>query len=474
MTNRNTIDEIKTAYGRIPPQAIEVEEAVLGALMLERDAYITIADIIDTRSFYKEEHQKIFEVIKYLSTHGKPIDLLIVTQELKNRNLLEMVGGPLMITQLTSRVASASHIEHHARIIAQSSIARELIRITTERGTQAYDQSIDIDETLSGLQNDLVSLLETGKSKESTISDAIKEVYERIEWNRNNTGLSGIGTGLYNFDKFTGGLQKTDLIIIAGESSQGKTSLALSILKNAVIKYGAIATVYSLEMSKSQLVARIISQETDISAKNILNRTLASDQINCIARTAKILNDLPVFFDESSSSTIDQICISIRRLKIKHGINLVIVDYLQLIGSGLKNKTEESQIAEIARRLKNVAKELNISVIALSQLSRNSTNPKPSTNRLRGSGQILEASDVCLLIWRPVEYDITEFSEPHKGILTEGLAECIIAKGRNVGTGSFLLKFNPLTTCFYDYTPEYNQEFYRNPDQPIESGTKPF
>ncbi len=472
--NKMTIDQINAQYGKIPPQAVEVEEAVLGALMLERDAYITVADIIDTRSFYKEEHQKIFEVIKYLSTHGKPIDLLLVTQELKNRNLLDVVGGPMMITQLTSRVATASHIEHHSRIIAQAFVSRELIRITTERGCQAYDQSIDVDETLSGLQNDLISLLETGKSRETTMTDAIREVNERIEWNRKNTGLSGIGTGLYSFDKFTGGLQKTDLIIIAGESSQGKTSLALSMLKNAVIKYKAKAAIYSLEMSKSQLVTRIISQETGISAKKILNRTLDPSEINHIGQTTRLLNDLPVYFDETSSSTIDQICISIRRLKIKYDISIALVDYLQLVGSGLKNKTDESQIAEIARRLKNVAKELNISVIALSQLSRNSANPKPSKNRLRGSGQIEEAADVVLLIWRPEEYDIIEFSEPHAGIFTDGLAECIIAKGRNIGTGSFLLKFNSETTGFYDYAPELDNESSYYPDNRIESKRDPF
>ncbi len=457
--------------GKLPPQAVEVEEAVLGSLMLERDAFYQISDILNAQSFYLDKHQTIFAAIHNLINQGKPIDLILVTQELVAAGKLEDIGGPLYITQLTSKVASAAHIEHHARIIVQKAIARELIRITTTAGVMAYDESIDIEETQSKLQNDLIGLLETGNNRESNISDALTEIKDRINWNQRNSGLSGIGTGLFNYDQFTGGLQKTDLIIIAGESSQGKTSLALTMLKNAVMRHKARAAVYSLEMSKSQLVARILSQETDISAKKILNKTLANAEINEIIKVSESLNSLPVFFDESSSSNIDQICNSIRKLKLKHEINLVVVDYLQLVGSNLKNRTDESQIADITRRLKNVAKELNISVIALSQLSRDRLHPKPTKNRLRGSGQIEEAADIVVLIWRPEDYEMDTFGEPYKGVKTAGLAEVIIAKGRNIGTASFLLKFNPETTGFYDYSPRieaaigYNPNAYLEPDR---------
>jgi len=458
--------------GKIPPQAIEVEQAVLGSLMLERDSFYKISDIIKTESFYLEKHQTIFQAIHDLINQGKPIDLLMVTQSLIAAGKLEEIGGPLYITQLTSKVATAAHIEHHSRIIAQKAIARELIRITTIAGAQAYDESIDIEETQSKLQNDLIGLLETGNNCESNISDALSEIKERIEWNKRNIGLSGIGTGLFNYDQFTGGLQKTDLIIIAGESSQGKTSLALTMLKNATMRYKARAAVYSLEMSKSQLVARILSQETDISAKKILNKSLTNEETNKIIKVSESINKLPIFFDENSSANIDQICNSIRKLKLKHDINLVVVDYLQLVGSNLKNRTDESQIADITRRLKNVAKELNISVIALSQLSRDRMHPKPSKSRLRGSGQIEEAADLVLLIWRPEEYDIDSFSDPHKGIKTAGLAEVIIAKGRNIGTASFLLRFNPETTGFYDYSPRFEANKNYNPDAFIEQNNR--
>ena len=476
LNHKKNIDELNAAFGKVPPQAIEVEEAVLGALMLERDAYTNIADIIDTQSFYKQEHQKIFEAIKYLSSNNKPIDLMMVTQELKNRSILDEVGGPVTITKLTSRVATAAHIEFHSRIIAQKFMQREMIRISTEIQTKAYDDTIDVDDLISEAENKLAAIQETGQSKESNISEGVRGLEERIAWNQKNTGLSGIGTGIFKFDLFSGGLQKTDLLIIAGESSQGKTSLALSMLKNAVMKYSARAAVYSLEMDKVQLVARLIAQETGISAKRILNQKLSKEEMIHVSETAKIMNNLPVFFDESSTSTIDQICTSIRRLKMKYGINMAIVDYLQLVGSGLKNKTDEAQIAEITRRLKNVAKDLGISVIALSQLSRTTNgNHRPTKSRLRGSGQIEEAADIVMLIWRPETYEIDQFPEPHKGISTTGLAECLIEKGRNIGTGSFLLKFNPETTGFYDYDPRYeSQPDYFNPNSRIEKEDEPF
>ena len=352
---------------------------------------------------------------------------------------------------------------------------REMIRVSTEIQTKAYDDTIDIDDLISEAENKLAAIQETGQSKEATTSDAVRCLKERIRLNINNTGLSGIGTGLYKFDQFSGGLQKTDLIIIAGESSQGKTSLALTILKNAVLKYKAKAAVYSLEMDKVQLTARIISQETSISSKRILNQKLTNTEINNVIQTADKIGELPIYFDESSTSTIDQICTSMRRLKLKYGINLAIVDYLQLVGSSLKNKTDESLIADIARRLKNVAKDLGISVIALSQLSRTTNgNHRPTKNRLRGSGQIEEAADVVMMIWRPETYEIDEFQEPHSGIITSGLAECMIEKGRNIGTGSFLLKFNPETTAFYDYAPELDNESSYYPDNRIESKSDAF
>ena len=217
MNPKKSIDEINAAYGKIPPQVPELEKAVLGALMLERDAFYSVNEFLNVDSFYLESHQVIFSTIESLIQSGKPIDLLMVTQALKAAGNLDKIGGPMYITELTSNVATAAHIEYHARIIFQAATARKLIRVCTERMTEAYDETLDIEETLSGLQNDLIGLFETGKNREFTISDALTDIRKRIELNQRNTGLSGIGTGLYKFDQFTGGLQKTDLVIIAGD-----------------------------------------------------------------------------------------------------------------------------------------------------------------------------------------------------------------------------------------------------------------
>jgi replicative DNA helicase len=475
MKKQKNIDPVMLDHmGKVPPQAVELEQAVLGALMVESDAYLEVAQYLDVQSFYKTEHQTIFEVIKQLASSNRPVDLLVVTQELSSKGKLDEVGGPVYIAELTSKVASAAHISYHSKIIAQKHMQRELIRISTEIQSKAFDETNDVDDILSEFETNLLAIRDTGKSNEFSASDAVLELNKRITHNQTSKGLSGIGTGLYKFDQFSGGMQKTDLIIIAGESSQGKTSLALTILKNATKRYNARAAFYSLEMDKVQLVARIIAQETGISAKKILNQKLTFDEVGEVEDVSKEVENLPIYFDEGSTSTIDQICTSIRRLKMKYNINLAVVDYLQLVGSGsaMKNKTDEAQIAEITRRLKNTAKDLGISIIALSQLSRTTnSNHRPTKSRLRGSGQIEEAADVVLMIWRPETYDIQEFSDPHAGIGTEGLAECMIAKGRNIGTGSFLLRFNPETTAFFDYDPrlELSPEFSYNPDEFIEA-----
>jgi replicative DNA helicase len=247
-TNKMTIEQVNAQYGKIPPQAIEVEEAVLGALMLERDAYITVADIIDTKSFYKEEHQKIFDVIKYLSTHEKPVDLLMVTQELKNREKLEEVGGPLMITQLTSKVASAAHIEFHSRIIAQKFMQREMIRVSTEIQTKAYDDTIDVDDLIDFSETALFSVAEGNIKKESMpIKPLLREAALLIEEaSKREDGLSGVPSGFTAMDRITSGWQKTDLIIIAARPSMGKTAFVLSMARNMAVEHKVPVAVFSL------------------------------------------------------------------------------------------------------------------------------------------------------------------------------------------------------------------------------------
>lgn len=442
-------------FGKIPPQDIKIEEAVLGAMILERDAFLN--NPVRPEWFYKEEHQKIIKVISYLSENLIPIDLLQVTKRLNDLNKLDEIGGPVYITQLTSKVASALHIEHHIRIIQELYTRREIIRITNDMYNMSYDQANDIDDIFSKFQNEMTSVLSFGEDKSSTYKDASENLIETL-----NTEIqSGIKTGLYKFDKHTGGLHKSDLVLIAAETSQGKTSLALTIFKNCVLS-GSKAAIFSLEMTKEQLTARITAQLTGISSKGIMYNRLNKDQKEIVIDNLNNFKELPIFFDESSQNDIDKICTSIRKLKIKHDIDFVLVDYIQ----DMKGADTESGIADIGRKLKNIAKELNINIVAISQLSRDKMNPEPNRSRLRGSGQLEEKADVIMLLYRPEVYG-KEYSEPHEKENTQGTAQVKIAKGRNVGTGSFLLGFNENTTNFYDLAeemPEFNMNKHIEPN----------
>jgi len=436
------------------PQALDLEQALLGALILERDAYYQVAELLQEDSFYDARHRIVFKSIKELVQAGSPVDMVLVTQNLKNSGTLDSIGGASFLVELSNKVVLSHNIIHYARIIHDKWIARELVKITNNWNQQAQDEAIDVDDLLAGLQGDLVGVMENGVTGECCIADGLNELRGLIEQNQKSSGITGIGTGLFKLDNFTGGLQPSDLIILAAESGQGKTSLGLTIIKNAVVQFGAKAAIYSLEMSTKQLTARLVSSETNIPAKKLLNQALPNNQVAAVAKATKQMMNMPIYFDEKSTSTIDQICNSIRRLKLKHGVNLILVDYLQLITVEGKGKTEESQIAYIARRLKNIAKELNITVIALSQLSRDKDNSEPRKSRLRGSGQIEEAADIVILLWRPEEYGIEKFPSPYEKTDTQGLAMVLMAKGRNIGVGSFLLRFNAKTTAFSNYTPE--------------------
>ncbi len=289
-----TTNQSNLLYGKIPPRILMLKK-LYSELLCSKGKDYSVCDILNEQSFYLDSHRTIFKAIKELTIEGNPIDLLLVTRKLKAKGELDKVGGPAYITELTNKVVGAAHIDYHSRIIAQKAIARDIIRITSERGAQAYDDNADIDELLSSLQSDLIRLLNVGSQKESTIGDAISEIEVIIKRNQKNMGLTGIGTGLVKLDQFTGGLQRTDLIIIAGETSQGKTSFALTILKNAVLRFGARVAVYSLEMSMSQLTARILAQETNIPAKKILNKPLSGEEVNQVSCIGKKLYNLPVF-----------------------------------------------------------------------------------------------------------------------------------------------------------------------------------
>lgn len=438
--NKMSVQQLIDHSGRIPPQAIDVEEAVLGALMLERDAFINNPVIPEW--FYKEDHQKIVSCIAELVSESTPVDLLQVTMKLRNKGLLDEVGGPLMITKLTDRVATAAHIEYHIQIIKEKFARREMIRVANELMQKSYDESIDIDDIFSHAQNELSAVMSFDSEDSSkTYADATDEVIESLT----SQVEPGIKTGLSKLDKFSGGAQPGDLVIIAAESSQGKTSLALSMIRNMSNDKEPVA-VYSLEMTSKQLVIRMTAQETGINAKNLLYNRISNDERSYVIPELKKRKDLPIYFDESSNNNVNKICTSLRKLKIKRNIKVALVDYIQ----DMEGSETEAGLGEIGRKLKNIAKELDICVIALSQLANDKANPAPTVGRLRGSGQLREKADVIMLIYRP-EYYGKSYSGHFENYPIEGTAQITIAKGRNIGVASFMLNFNKSTTNFYDY-----------------------
>jgi replicative DNA helicase len=448
-----SIEQINAQYGKLPPQAVEVEEAVLGALMLERDAYVTVADIIDTSSFYKEEHQKIFEAIKKLSGKEKPVDLLMVTQELKDREQLEEVGGPGYITQLTRRVASAAHIEFHARIIAQKYIQRELIRVSSEIQAKSYDDTIDVDDLIDFSESSLFQVAEGNIKKETVpIKPVLNSAILQIEKARNQKdGLSGVPSGFTGLDRITNGWQKTDLIIIAARPAMGKTAFVLSMTRNMAVDHNRPVAVFSLEMSSIQLVTRLIASETEINAQKLKTGHLEDWEWEHLNRKIANLDKAPIFIDDTPALSIFEFRAKCRRLKMQHDVQAIIVDYLQLMTAGTDSRgSREQEVSTISRSLKAIAKELDVPILALSQLNRSVESregKRPQLSDLRESGAIEQDADIVLFIHRPEYFGITE-DESGNSLL--GVAEIIIAKHRNGATGDVHLSFKKELAKFLD------------------------
>ncbi len=457
-----SIDDLNAQYGKLPPQAVEVEEAVLGALMLERDAYVTVADIIDTSSFYKEEHKKIFEAIKELSANEKPVDLLMVTQELKDRNQLEEIGGPGYITQLTRRVASSAHIEFHSRIIAQKFIQRELIRVSSEIQVKSYDDTMDVDDLIDFSESSLFQVAERNIKKETVpIKPILNEAILQIEKARQRKdGLSGVPSGFTSLDRITSGWQRTDLVIIAARPSMGKTAFVLSMARNMAVDHNRPVAVFSLEMSSIQLVNRLIAAETELGNDKLKTGRLENYEWEHLNRKISALEKAPLFIDDTPALSIFELRAKCRRLKMQHNIEVVIVDYLQLMTAGTDNRgSREQEVSTISRSLKAIAKELNIPILALSQLNRSVESregKRPQLSDLRESGAIEQDADIVTFIHRPEYYGMTEDESGNSLI---GVAEIIIAKHRNGATGDIHLSFKKELAKFTDMENRFNQGF---------------
>jgi len=448
------IDPVNIDIGKVPPQAIDLEEAVLGAIMLEKDAVISVLDILQPLSFYKEAHQKIYRAIVDLSSNQKPIDILTVTEELRSRNELEEVGGPFYITQLTSRVASAAHIDYHARIVAQKFIQRELIRVSTDIQNRAYDDSIDVDDLLDMSEQELFEIAEGNIKRETArINVLMQMAIEQIEEaSKREDSLSGVPSGYTKLDRITCGWQKSDLIIVAARPSMGKTAFALSMARNISVEHNKPVAVFSLEMSSLQLVNRLIVSETELPSNRIRNGNLDEKEWKQLDAKIKSLVEAPLFIDDTPAISIFELRAKCRRLKLQYNVELIIVDYLQLMSGPVEARgNREQEVSNISRSLKAIAKELNIPIIAISQLNRSvemrSGSKRPQLSDLRESGAIEQDADMVIFIHRPEKYGITEDAD---GNSTVGLAEIIVAKHRNGPVGDIQLRFRDETAKFVE------------------------
>ncbi|MFN4314440.1 MAG: replicative DNA helicase [Chitinophagaceae bacterium] len=448
---RTNLDLGSMVYGKIPPQAKDLEEAVLGAIMLEKSAFDTVIEILKPECFYVEAHQRIFAAMQGLANKSQPIDILTVAEELRFREELEMIGGAYYVTKLTNAVVSAANIEAHARIILQKFIQRELIRISGEIIGDAYEDSTDVFDLLDDAETKLYQITSNHLKKDfDSIDSVLVKTIQRIEDLRHkNEDVTGVPSGFSHLDRVTYGWQNTDLIILAARPAVGKTAFALNLARNAAMNPSKPTPValFSLEMSAGQLVQRILSAESEIWLEKIARGKLEEHEMKQLyARGIQRLAQAPLFIDDTPALNIFELRAKCRRLKNKHNIGMVIIDYLQLMsGAGEnRNTNREQEISNISRNLKGLAKELNIPIIALSQLSRaveqrgaKEGSRVPQLSDLRESGAIEQDADMVMFLYRPEYYEMTQNAE---GENVKGLTEVKIAKHRNGSLDTIKLK----------------------------------
>lgn len=447
--SRGIVAPITDIEGRMAPRDLDLEEAVLGALMLESDAYMNVCDILRPESFYEPAHQRIYEAVQSLGAANKPIDLLTVTEQLRQSGNLEQAGGIAYVTRLTTRVLSGAHVEFHARIVAQKFLARELISYSSTIGSNAFDETIDVDDLLQEAEAKLFEISQHNVKKDITqIDPVIKQALEQMQLAGSRTsGLSGLATGYHELDKLTSGWQNSDLIIIAARPAMGKTAFVLSMAKNMAVDYNTPIAIFSLEMSNLQLVNRLISNVCEIEGEKIKSGQLSTAEWEQVLARIKNLFSSPLYIDDSPSLSIFELRTKARRLVRERQVQMIIIDYLQLMNaSGMNHGSREQEVSMISRSLKQLAKELNIPIIALSQLNRNlesrstgNEGKRPQLSDLRESGAIEQDADMVCFIHRPEYYLRSDTDSEGRDI--RGLAEFQVAKHRSGAVGDIKLRF---------------------------------
>ena len=438
--------------GKVQPQALELEAAVIGACLIEKDAFGQVSDILKPRSFYDNKHQVIYSAIQSLASENRPIDILTVTEKLRADGTLDQAGGPFYVAELSQKVLSSAHIEYHAHIVAQKALARELITYTSTIQRMAFDEGQDIDELMQTAEGRLFELSKTNMRKDFTqINPVLDEAYQMVQKASARTdGLSGLGSGFDELDSITSGWQNSDLVIIAARPAMGKTAFVLSMACNMSVRQRIPVAMFSLEMSNVQLVNRLISNVCQIAGSKIRSGQLADYEWKQFDLNIKELYDAPFYIDDTPSLSVFELRTKARRLVRDYGVKIIIIDYLQLMNaSGMSYNSRQEEVSTISRSLKGLAKELNIPIIALSQLNRSvetrvGTNPdspdtkRPQLSDLRESGAIEQDADMVCFIHRPEYYKI--YKDQHGNDL-HGIAEIIIAKHRNGAIGDIKLRF---------------------------------
>ena len=445
---------IDPAYGHLQPQAADIERVVLGALMIDKDAFSVVSEMLRPETFYEPRHQKIYQAIQKLNFDENPVDIMTVTNELQREGTLDDVGGPTYVVDLTSHVASSAHIEYHAKILQQKFLARQLISFASVIETKAFDPTVDTDELMQEAESGLFELSQKNMRQDYTqIDPVIRQAIDILsKASANSSGLTGIASGFTKLDDMTSGWQKSDLIIIAGRPAMGKTSFALSIAKNIAVDFKTPVAFFSLEMNNVQLVDRLISNVCEIEGKKIMNGQLARDEWERLDKNLSRLTGAPLYIDDTPGMSIFELRTKARRLVREKGVKVIMIDYLQLMNAnGARFGNRQEEVSTISRSLKGLAKELDIPMLALSQLNRTVENrdglegKRPQLSDLRESGAIEQDADMVLFVHRPEYYHLYE---DEKGNDLRGKAQIIIAKHRKGATGDVLLAFQGQYTRF--------------------------
>ncbi len=452
--------------GQMPPQAIDLEEAVLGALMIDKTAVDAVIDILEPDVFYKPEHRHIFTAIRQLFSDSKPIDLLSVAEALKKEGVLNEAGGDYYLVQLTQKVASTAHVEHHARVIQERYIKRRLIEVSNSILKNAYDDTTDVFNVLDEAENELFQISQGNLKKESVPAETLVEsAIKRIEEISNKEGMSGVPSGFKKIDEITSGWQATDLIIIAARPGMGKTAFVISMAMNMAIDFDIPVAIFSLEMSSLQLITRMISSSTGLNSETLRRGKLEAYEWELLHKRVDELRNAPIYIDDTPALSIFELRAKARKLVSKFDVKILIIDYLQLMTSGENNKAgnREQEISTISRNLKALAKELNIPVVALSQLSRNVERrteeaKRPMLSDLRESGAIEQDADIVSFIYRPEYYGLVEWDDEGRTPCA-GQAEFIIAKHRNGSLDHIRLSFVAHLAKFSDLETAFTQSF---------------